>query len=69
MTNKWVQLVFILFTALSICEFGQAEIFSSMSEVEELLQMEALLIDNLDTFVAEQEFRLKSSAWLKYLKR
>lgn len=63
MTYRRVQLVFLLFIALSIHGFGKADVFTSMSEIEELLQTEEVLINNLEDYVAEQEHRLE------YLKR
>lgn len=57
-SNRRIQIAFVLFVALSMQQLCQAEVFTALAEMEELLETEAVLINNLEAYVAAQENKL-----------
>lgn len=57
-SNRRFQLAFVIFVALSTHRLCKAEVFTALSDMEELLETEAMLINNLEAYVAAQEHKL-----------
>lgn len=57
-SNRRFQVAFVTFVALSTIQFCMAELFTALTEMEELLETEAVLINNLEAYVAAQENKL-----------
>lgn len=62
-SSRRYQITFIVFIAIATQRFCTAEVFTAMSDMEELLETEAVLINNLEAYVAAHETKLN------YLKR
>lgn len=57
-SNRQFQIAFVIFVALSTQRLCKAEVFTALSDMEELLETEAVLISNLEAYVASQEHKL-----------
>lgn len=62
-SSRRYQIAFVIFIAIATHRLCTAEVFTAMSDMEELLETEAVLINNLEAYVAAHE------AKLNYLKR
>lgn len=57
--NKRIQIVFITFIiAITTIQLCTAELFTALTELEDLLDTEAVLINNLEAYVDAQEKKL-----------
>lgn len=54
-SSRQFQIAFIICAAYRLCS---AEVFTALSEMEELLETEVVLINNLEAYVAAQEHKL-----------
>lgn len=57
-SNQRFQIVFVTLVTLSSIQFCTSELFTALSDMEELLETEAVLINNLEAYVAAQENKL-----------
>lgn len=57
-SNKRIQIAFFIFVAFATQPLCRAEVFTAMAEMEELLETEAVLINNLESYVAAHENKL-----------
>lgn len=51
-------ILFGLITLLAACTFVHAEVYSAIAEMEQLLETEAVLITNLESYVEAQREKL-----------
>lgn len=56
--NRQFQIAFVILVAFSTHRLCKAEVFTALSDMEELLETEAVLITNLEAYVATQENKL-----------
>lgn len=59
-SSRQFQIAFIICAAIStlLHRLCSAEVFTALSDMEELLETEAVLINNLESYVAAQEQKL-----------
>lgn len=62
-SNRRIQIALLIFVAIATHRLCTAEVFTAMAEMEELLETEAVLINNLEAYVEAHEYKLN------YLKR
>lgn len=60
LSSRQYQMAFIIFAATStlLHRLCSAEVFTALSDMEELLETEAVLINNLEAYVATQDQKL-----------
>lgn len=57
-SSRRYQIAFVIFMAIATHRLCTAEVFTAMSDMEELLETEAVLITNLEAYVAAHEAKL-----------
>lgn len=58
-SNRRIQIVFVTFIiSIATIRFCAAEVFTAITEMEDLLDTEAVLINNLEAYVEAQEKKL-----------
>lgn len=57
-SNRRIRFSVLIFIGIAMCQFCTADVFTSMSEMEELMDSHAVLINNLEAYVAAHENKL-----------
>lgn len=63
LNNGQFQIALAVFFAIAMHQFCTSDVFTAMTDMEELLEAEAVLINNLEAYITAHE------AKLNYLKR
>lgn len=56
--NGKFPLIYVTLTVLLVCRLSTAEVFTALTEMEELFETEAVLINNLESYIDAQEQKL-----------
>lgn len=56
--NKQIALVAISLSIMFVIQMGNCEVYTAIAEMEELLETEAVIISNLESYILAQQEKL-----------